>query len=68
MFISEEGVEEGNVWSNDQSQFQHEVSSASTLSYRGVKTTGNVLESVNSSTHICTIDVITSVLGENLTK
>lgn len=63
MFITNEGVEKGNIWNSDQSQFQYEMSSDSTLSFRGEITTGSVLQSVHSSTHNYTIDVALSMAG-----
>ena len=60
-YLAEGSVEKENVWISDQSQFNYEISSLSTLSHRGQKTTADVLQSVHSCTQSYTIDVAVSL-------
>ena len=68
MFIKDNNILKERVWNSDQSQFFYELSSASTLSHRGEKSTAGVVQSVHSSTHSYTIDVAVSMDGRLANK
>ena len=57
-YLAEWSVGKKNVWNSDQSQFSNEMPSLSMLSHRGEKTIAGVLQSVHSSKHRYTIDVL----------